>query len=118
MPAFDTTRTMWTYHTDQGVSIPYRAQTGYTSQDAVLGGAAFTPPFPEPKRYGLKPRSAIVPITGHLTVKRRVPIFDQTAYAAIVPGTTAIIVNYQGNQVSSTVESLEGERHRGAGLPG
>ena len=118
MPVFDTSRTMWTYTTDQGVTIPYRAQTGYTSQSATLGGSAFTPPFPEPKRYGLKPRSVIVPVTGHLTVKRRVVVFDSTAYAAIVPGTTTVTVNYQGNQVSSTVESKEGERHRGAGLPG
>jgi len=118
LAAFNTGRTMWTYHTDQGVSIPYRAQTGYTSQVAVLGGAAFTPPFPEPKRYGLKPRCAIVPVTGHLSTIRRVPIFDQAAFAAIAPGTTTIDVNYQGVATSSTVRSLEGERHHGAGLPG
>jgi hypothetical protein len=118
MAVFDTTRVVWTYTTDQGVAIPYRAVGGYTSQSATLGGAAFTPPVPEPKRYGLKPRCAIVPVAGHTTVRRRVPVFDNAAYAAIVPGTTTVTVNYQGQGVLSTVESLEGERHRGAGLAG
>jgi len=118
MAAFDTSRTMWTYTTDQGVAIPYRAQTGYTAQVATLGGAAFTPPFPEPKRYGLKVRSVIVPVAGHTTIKRRVTVFAAAAYNAIVPGTTTVNVNYQGQSTSSTVESKEGERHHGAGLPG
>lgn len=118
MAVFNTARVQWTYTTAQGVAIPYRTQTGYSSQVATVGGAAWTGPVTQPKRYGLKFRCAIVPVTGHLTVVRRVPIFTAAAFDAIVPGTTTITVNYQGNEVVSTVRSLEGERHHGAGLSG
>jgi hypothetical protein len=118
MAAFNTSRVFWSYTTDQGVTIPYRTMLGYSGQVAELGGAAATPPYAEPKRYGLKPRCALVPVPGHETLVRRVPVFTQTAYAAITPGTTTLSINYQGNAVTGTVRSLEGERHRGAGYAG
>jgi hypothetical protein len=114
MAAFATTRTLWQYTSDQGKKCLYRAQTGYTSQVAILGGAAADGTEGEPKRYGLKIRCAICKTAGG--VKRRVPIFTQTAYAAIVVGTTSINVNVAETATAATVVSLEGERHRGAGL--
>jgi hypothetical protein len=117
MPAFAKTKTLWTYTNDQGVNLMFRGTTGYTSQ-AVVGGTAFTGLPSSTHRYGLKPRVAIV--KGNLTsVKRRVVIFDPTAYDALVPMTTTIIVADASNaQETGTVQSKEGERHHGAGVLG
>lgn len=112
MAVFDTGRIIWTYESDNGMSIPYRTQVGYSSQSATIGGASGSAINAEPKRYGLKQRVAIVLADNHV---RRVPIFTKAAYAALVPGTSTILVNVDGQAVSGTVRSLEGERHRGAG---
>lgn len=114
MAAFLTTRTLWQYTSDQGKKALFRAQTGYTSQVATLGGAAADGTEGQPKRYGLKARCAIVKTAGG--VRRRVVVYTQAAYAALVPGTTVIQVNVASVDTPATVVSLEGERHRGAGL--
>lgn len=117
MPAFAKTKTLWTYTNDQGVALMFRGTAGYTSQ-AVVGGTAFTGLPSSTHRLGLKPRTAIC--LGNLTqVKRRVVIFTAAAYDAIVPKTTTIIVPDGANaQETATVQTKEGERHRGAGVTG
>lgn len=117
MAVFNRTKTLWEYTDDQGAALMYRGTAGYTSQ-AVVGGTAFTGVPTSTHRYGLKPRVAIV--EGNVTgVKRRVVIFDETAYAAIIPLTTTIVVNDgTSTQEVATVQSLEGERHRGGGIAG
>jgi hypothetical protein len=114
MAAFSTSRVLWQYTNDQGKKCLFRALAGYTAQVAKLGGAAADGTEGEPKRYGLKPRTAIVKTAGG--VKRRVVVFDNAAYAALVVGTSTIDINIDHTGTSATVTSLEGERHRGAGL--
>lgn len=116
MAAFDTTRVFWTYTSDNGETIPYRTMTGYSTQVATLGGSAWTGGAHQPKRYGLKPRSVLLPIDGSPGRFRRVTVFTPTAYNAITSGTTTVDHNLAGTATTATVESKEGERHRGAGL--
>lgn len=116
MAAWDATKTLWVYTTNQGSSALYRLSGSYAGQAATLGGAAATAPFPNPLRRGVKPRVAICKTAGG--VKRRVPIFTKAAFNALVPGTTSIIVNVASVETAATVQSLEGERYHGAGLTG
>lgn len=112
--AWDATKTLWVYTTNQGATALYRLSGSYASQAATLGGAAATAPFPQPLRRGVKMRTAICTTAGG--VKRRVPIFTKTAFNALVPGTTTLNVNVASVETIATVDSLEGERYHGAGL--
>jgi hypothetical protein len=113
MAAFDTGRQLWQYTDDDGLTFPVRALKGYTAQVSVLGGEAWSGPPTQPKRVGFKARGVYAVTAGG--VRRRVIVYDATAYAAIVVNTTTIEVDVAGQQTSATVRSREGEHHRGAG---
>lgn len=116
MAAFDRTRVTWTYTSDDGVAMPYRTLAGYSTQ-AALGGAAFTGIIGPTKRYGMKVRRVLVKgdITG---IKRWVPVFTKAAYSAIVAKTTAVNIPDASLTTleAGVVQTLEGERHHGAGI--
>lgn len=116
MAAFGPGRTLWTYTDDNGNDFPFNAQTGYTAQAATLGGSAFTTLPTQPARRGFKPRCVYAVTAG--AVRRRVVVYDPTAYAAIVVNTTTVQVDIgDGQQTAATIRSREGEHHRGAGVP-
>lgn len=115
MAAFDHTKTLWAYTTDNDVLTTYRADTGYTAQSATLGGAAAAAPYPPPPRKGLKVRHGIFKTAGG--VFRKVPFFTAAKYNDAIPGTTTAMVDIgDGQQTSATLQSLEGEHYRGAGM--
>jgi hypothetical protein len=116
MAAFGPGRTLWTYEDDNGNSFPFNAQTGYTDQVLTLGGAAFTTLPTQPARRGFKARCVYAVTAGG--VRRKVVVYDPTAYAAIVVNTTTVLVDIgDGQGTSATIRSREGEHHRGAGVP-
>ncbi len=116
MAAWDYTKHLVVYTTNQGASALFRLSGSYHSQAATLGNTDAAAPFPQPLRRGVKPRVAIVKTAGG--VKRRVVIFTKAAFNALVPGTTSINVNVASVETAATVQTLEGERYHGAGLTG
>ena len=116
MAAFNRTRVAWTYTSDDGVDMPYRTMTSYSTQGG-LGGTAFTGIIGPTNLYGMKPRRVLV--LGDVTqIKRWVVVFTASAYNSIVAKTTKLnIPNATLTTLEEgTVQTKEGERHHGAGI--
>jgi hypothetical protein len=108
--AFSTAKVKWRYTSDNGDESRYTTWTGYSAQVAVLGGAAgSTTTNPLPK--GVRPRHVFATDTSTGLVKRKITVFDETAFAAIVPDTTSLFINVDHVQVAATVRSKIQEKH-------
>lgn len=113
MVAFTRLRTRWKYTTDTGVEYSFNALDDYTSQVAVLGGAAAAAGLrPHPK--GFKPRYALCWLAADHTKRRRVVVYDADATAYTTIGTT-VLVDVASVQTAYVVYETEGERHASLG---
>jgi hypothetical protein len=107
MAAFLRTKESWNYTTDTGHEYAFNALTGYTTQVAVLGGAA---PAPGSKCHprGFKPRVALVVTAAG--ARRRVVCYETAADAYTTLGTT-VNIDIAGTATVAKVYETIGERH-------
>lgn len=104
-------RTLAKYVANDGKEYKRKVPTGYYEQ-AGLGWTAGDPADSTlPK--GIRLRHATLRTAGG--VHRKVIVATNAALAAMVPGTTTIIANVAGNQLSMIVNALEGEHSLGQG---
>jgi hypothetical protein len=107
----------WTYTDDNAVTYTSRADAFYTAQAGVGGSTATGATLQRERPRNLKPRAANVyhAASGQANW---VTIYDPTAYAALVTGTTEIdIRNGGGDVVTGIVRAKRGERPRGTIKP-
>lgn len=102
------------YVSDNGATYRFRALEAYQSQ-AALGWVASTNPALTSMPRGFKPRVALTWDAGNHANRRRVVVATNAAYAALVIGTTTLVVQNPATDVEDTftVYGKEGERHRG-----
>lgn len=114
MVAFSTARTKWMYTCDNGETARYTTWAGYSAQAAVLGGeAGSTADNTIPKNT--KPRHVFATDTATGLVRRKIVVFDNTAFDAIVPDTTTVQINVDHVQVAATIRTKHQEVIKGAG---
>ena len=110
MVAFSTAKVKWKYTCDNTDVCRYTTWSGYSSQAAVLGGeAGSTADNPVPK--STRVRHVFVTDTATGLVKRKITVFDDAAWDAIVPDTTSLFINVDHVQVAATVRSKVQEKH-------
>jgi len=102
------------YVADNGATYRFRALEHYQGQ-AGLGWVACTDPKLTGIPKGLKPRKALTWDAGNHANRRAVVVATNTAYIALVPGTTTLSVQNPSTDIEDTftVYELEGERLRG-----
>ena len=114
MVAFSTAKTKWKYTCDNGETCRYTTWAGYSAQAAVLGGEAGSTSDNTIPRNTV-PRHVFATDTATGLVKRRITVFDATAFDAIVPDTTTLQINVDHVQVAATIRTKHQERIKGAG---
>jgi hypothetical protein len=102
------------YVSDNGGTYRFRALEAYQTQEG-LGWTASTEPTQTSMPRGFKPRKILTWDAGNHANRRSIVVATNTAYVAVVPGTTTFKVCNPATDVEDTFTCYgkEGERHRG-----
>lgn len=105
------------YEADNGATYRFRALEAYQAQ-AGLGWVASTDPTQTRMPAGFKPRKVLTYDAANHANRRAIVVATDTAYQAIVLGTTTFSVQNPATDVTDTFTAYgkEGERHRGVEL--
>lgn len=106
-------KTSATYVSDTlGTSFRHKVNSIEYGQGG-LGWTAGSATYPATFPKGLRPRLWIMKDDSTPPVFRRVIVATPTAYAAGLIGTTTLLLERDATQQTFTIDSKEGERHRG-----
>ena len=103
------------YHADTG-KLYINKTPSYQVAQGLLGWVAATDAqiiANDSAPRGLKKRRWLVWNPADHTQRASVNVATNAAYIAAVPGTTTVLLDYRGYELTMTVYALEGERRRG-----
>lgn len=111
---WNTDRIACDYVSDNGGTYRFRALELYQAQ-AGLGWVASTNPVLTSMPRGFKARRILTWDAGNHANRRSIVVATNTAYAAVVAGTTTFAVQNPATNLTDTFTAYgkEGERHRG-----